>query len=119
VWRETPRVEVRSARADVLVLTLIGDHDLATKPMVLEGFADVAPDMSVVIDLTRCTFIDSTVIGAILGARVPDHPRVSLVLPPDTSYVVRALSVIGMRDLLPVHPSVEAALEELEGGRPA
>jgi hypothetical protein len=43
---------------------------------------------------------------------------VSLVFPPDTSYVVRALSVIGMPDLLPVHPSVEAALECLDNERP-
>jgi anti-sigma B factor antagonist len=114
VWREAPKIEVRRTPGDVIVLTLIGDHDLATKPALVEALAGLAPETAVVIDLIRCTFIDSTVIGAILGARLPDRPRVLLVLPPDTSYVVRALSIIGVRDLLPVHASVEAALECLE-----
>ena len=117
MWREAPRFEVRSTPEGVIVLTLIGDHDLATKPALAEALDGLAPEAAIVIDLTRCTFIDSTVIGAILSARRPDRPRVALVLPPDTSYVVRALSVIGVRDLLPVHPSVEAALGHLDDGR--
>lgn len=113
-----PSIDVRAEPGDVIVLTLIGDHDLATKPSLVAELATLAPEAAVVIDLTRCTFVDSTVIGAILNTRQPDRPRVSLVLPPDTSYVVRALSVLGVRDLLPVHPTVEAALEALERGLP-
>lgn len=113
MWGEKSGVDVRSASGDVFVLTLTGDHDLATKPMLVAELAGVPLDASVIVDLTRCTFIDSTVIGALLGARLPDRPRVSLVLPPDTSYVTRALSVVGMQDLLPVHPSVAAALASL------
>ena len=94
-------------------MTLTGDHDLGTKPMLVAELAGVAPESAIVIDLTRCTFIDSSVIGAILGARLPDRSRISLVLPPDASYVVRALSVVGMRDLLPVHSSLDAALASL------
>jgi len=111
---EQPSIDVRAEPGGAIVLTLIGDHDLATKPSLVAELATLAPDAAVVIDLTRCTFVDSTVIGAILNTRQPDRPRVSLVLPPDTSYVVRALSVLGVRDLLPVHPTVEAALEALE-----
>lgn len=116
MWGEKPGVEVRPAPGNVIVLALTGDHDLATKPMLLAELAEIPLDASVIIDLTRCTFLDSSVIGAILGARVPDRPRVSLVLPPDTSYVTRALSVVGMRDLLPVHASVTAALASLGPG---
>jgi anti-sigma B factor antagonist len=115
---EKPSIDLRVEPGDVIVLTLIGDHDLATKPSLVAELAALAPEAAVVIDLTRCTFVDSTVIGAILNTRQPDRPRVSLVLPPDTSYVVRALSVLGVRDLLPVHPTVEAALEALKHGLP-
>ena len=115
---EKPSIDLRAEPGDVIVLSLIGDHDLATKPSLVAELAALAPEAAVVIDLTRCTFVDSTVIGAILNTRQPDRPRVSLVLPPDTSYVVRALSVLGVRDLLPVHPTVEAALEALEQGLP-
>ena len=115
---EKPSIDLRAEPGDVIVLSLIGDHDLATKPSLVAELAALAPEAAVVIDLTRCTFVDSTVIGAILNTRQPNRPRVSLVLPPDTSYVVRALSVLGVRDLLPVHPTVEAALEALEQGLP-
>jgi len=118
MWREKPSIDVRAEPGDVVVLSLIGDHDLATRPSLVAELAALAPEAAVVIDLTRCTFVDSTVIGAILNTRQPERPRVSLVLPPDTSYVVRALSVLGVRDLLPVHPTVEAALEALERGFP-
>ena len=68
----------------------------------------------IVIDLRQCTFVDSTIIAVILAAGcrdTPQEPHVSVVLPDDASYVCRALSVIGLRDLLPVRLSVEAALE--------
>jgi anti-anti-sigma factor len=118
VWNEKPRIEVRSADRGALVLALLGDHDLATKPMVMEALAGIGANTAVVIDLTRCTFLDSTVIGVLLGAGPPEGWSVSLVLPPDTSYVTRALSVIGMRDLVAMHPSVDAALASSEAGRP-
>ena len=117
MWGEKSEIEVRPEPGDVIVLTLTGDHDLATKPLLVAELAALTPATAIIVDLTRCTFIDSTVIGAILAARLPGRSRISLVLPPDTSYVVRALSVIGMRDLLPVHPSVEAALQDVADGR--
>ena len=116
MWGEKSGVEVRASPGDAVVLILTGDHDLTTKPMLVAELAGVAPETAVIIDLTACTFIDSSVIGTILGARRPDRPRVSLVLPADASYVTRALSVIGVRDLLPVHPSVAAALAALGEG---
>ena len=70
----------------------------------------------VVIDLRQCTFVDSTIIGAILTAGRGDSRRVanvSVVMPDDTSYVYRALSIIGLRDLVPAHVSIEAALGAL------
>jgi anti-sigma B factor antagonist len=110
-------VEVRSAPGNVVVLRLTGDHDLSTKPQLVAELAGVGPEAALVIDLTGCTFVDSTIIGAILAARVPSRPRMSLILPGDTSYVHRALSVVGMRDLVPVHASVEDALESFAEGR--
>ena len=65
------------------------------------------------IDLRQCTFVDSTIVGAILATRPQDssqEARISVVLPDDTSYVYRALSVIGLADLVPARLSIEAAL---------
>jgi anti-anti-sigma factor len=107
-------LSVRS-QAGGVVITLYGDHDLATKPLLLEALAGVQRgEQRVVIDLQHCTFVDSTIIGAILSACHADSskkPDISVVMPDDTSYVYRALSVIGLRDLVPTQLSVEAALE--------
>lgn len=96
-----------------VVVTLSGDHDLSTKPQLLEALGRVRRAPRVVIDLQRCTFVDSTIIGAILAAchaGGSEEPNLSVVLPDDTSYVYRALAVIGLRDLVSAHASVEAAL---------
>jgi anti-anti-sigma factor len=99
-----------------VVVALRGDHDLSTKPQVVEALSGLRRESRavVVIDLRQCTFVDSTIIAVILAAGrsdTPQKPQVSVVLPDDASYVCRALSVIGLRELLPVHLSIEAALE--------
>jgi anti-anti-sigma factor len=103
---------VRRVPGGVLI-TLIGDHDLSTKPQLLEALVRLRREPRVVIDLQRCTFVDSTIIGAILAAcrgAASRDPKVSVELPDDTSYVYRALSVVGLRELVPAHLSIEAAL---------
>jgi anti-anti-sigma factor len=100
----------------VVVVSLRGDHDLSMKPQLVEELTRLRPKPveTIVIDLRQCTFLDSTIIGAILTAHRQDGsqgPRVSVVLPDDASYVYRALSVMGLRELVPAHLSIEAALE--------
>lgn len=107
-------IEIRELTGGV-VIALRGDHDLSTKPQLVAALARLRrePQAAIVLDLRQCTFVDSTIIGTILASRrrVSSHERnVSVVLPDDTSYVYRALSVIGLRDLVPAHVSVEAAL---------
>jgi anti-anti-sigma factor len=106
-------IEIRAIPGGV-VISLSGDHDLSTKRQLVESLARVRRERRVLIDLQQCTFVDSTIIGAILAAcraGSSREPHVSVVLPHDTSYVYRALSVIGLRDLVPAHLSIEAALE--------
>lgn len=106
-------VQVHAVRGRV-VISLSGDHDLSTKPRLIDALVRLRQEQWVVIDLQRCTFVDSTIIAAILAAcrrGAAREPTVSVVLPDDASYVCRALSVIGLRDLVPAHLSIEAALE--------
>jgi anti-anti-sigma regulatory factor len=101
-----------------VVIALSGDHDLSTKREVVESLGLVRREQRLLIDLQRCTFVDSTIIGAILavcGRGSSREPDVCVVLPPDSSYVYRALSVIGLRDLVPAYRSIEAALEGSTG----
>ena len=113
-------VVVRSVRGRAIVVELHGDHDLSTKVQVRNALASLAAARRVIIDLSRCTFVDSTVIAAILTSCSANPPgeqqRISLVTPPDTSYVNRALTVLGVRDLIAVHDSLEQALADGDRG---
>ena len=112
---QSDRGDIRVLRVrEAVVVTLRGDHDLSTKAGVTDALRRLNRERRVVIDLRQCTFVDSTIIGAILAACRGDSardPHVSVVMPGDTSYVYRALSVIGLSDLVPAHLSIEAALE--------
>ena len=108
-------IDIRELPGGV-VISLRGDHDLSTKPKLLTALSRLGrrkalPDS---LDLRQCTFVDSTIIGAILTAQrhaSAQESSVSVVLPADTSYVYRALSVVGLTALVPAHASIEAALE--------
>jgi anti-anti-sigma factor len=106
-------VAVRAVPGGRVVVTLIGDHDLATKAQLLQALAGVGGQAGVIFDLTHCTFVDSTIIATILGvvqAGSPSARSISVVLPDTTTYVSRALSVLGVEQLMPVHGSLEEAL---------
>jgi len=62
------RIQTRAIPGGV-VIALSGDHDLSTKREVVESLGLVRREQRVLIDLQqRCTFVDSTIIGAILAA---------------------------------------------------
>ncbi|MDP9255636.1 MAG: STAS domain-containing protein [Actinomycetota bacterium] len=112
-----PRVEVTAVTDDTMVLALSGEHDLATKPRLLDALAAVRNKPNLIVDLSPCTFLDSTIIGVLLTAcpiSPPSAQRIALVVPESTSSVNRAVSVIGLRDLLVVHETIDHALRSIE-----
>src|SRR4051794_29045621 len=63
------RARVTSAGAgDVAVVRLCGDHDLSSAAMVREALREVAGHRLVVLDISGCTFVDSTVLGVLVAA---------------------------------------------------
>ena len=69
----------------------------------------------IVIDLTPCCFLDSTIIRALLRAKESVLPhRVMLVLPPSGSVVYRALHLVGIQHFLPTYTALEEALRAAE-----
>jgi anti-sigma B factor antagonist len=112
-WRHAS-IEVREIPGGIVV-SLTGDHDLSTKPQLVQALTRLGRGAwtRIVLDLRACTFVDSTIIAAILSAQRQASTRdasVAVVLPADTSYVYRALSVVGLTALIPAHASIEAAL---------
>ena len=58
------------AEGDVVVVSIEGEHDIYTAP-ALRDRLDTALSRAtgVVVDLTRATFVDSSILGALLDAR--------------------------------------------------
>jgi anti-anti-sigma factor len=85
------------------IVSLHGEHDLSTSPDLKAALAPILGD--VLVDLTRCEFIDSTVIGIVLakhGDLKREGRRIDLVVPPANARITRVVDVVGMRDLLAV-----------------
>jgi anti-anti-sigma factor len=112
------RVELASAARDVAVVALIGEHDLGH----YEGLAAVlaraavrAPN--VVVDLTKCAFIDSTTISLLLNTHAyvtGAGGGLSVVIAPEPGPVSRVAELVRLDQILPVYPSLDAALESFD-----
>jgi anti-anti-sigma factor len=105
----TPRqIEVDLNRADAptfaAAVRLCGEHDLATGQGIREALEPIHGD--VLVDLSACEFIDSSVIVMLLAAHYAarrEGRRLELLLPAENSKVTRTLEVSGARQLLTVH----------------
>jgi anti-anti-sigma factor len=82
---------------------LCGEHDLATGPDIREALTPIHGD--VLVDLSACEFIDSTVIGVLLAdayARKEQGHRLELLVPADNHTIHRTLHVSGVAKLLDI-----------------
>jgi anti-sigma B factor antagonist len=83
------------------VLTLCGEHDMATSSEIAAALSSVTGD--VLVDLSKCEFIDSTVIGVLLKKAQElkrAGSRIDLVVPPTQTHVARTLEITGIDRLL-------------------
>lgn len=100
---------------DVVVVIVEGEHDIYTAPALRERL-DEALDQSrgLVVDLTKATFVDSSVLGALLDARrrALDHAQGFVVCLGDQVEpgVRRILDITGLVPVLPVINGREEAL---------
>jgi anti-anti-sigma factor len=99
---EVVRPAARSAFAAIVMLR--GEHDLATSGQVSETIGSIAGN--VLVDLSDCAFIDSTVIGALIRTSKDlksDGHVLEIVAPPANETITRTLEVVRLRDLIVVH----------------
>lgn len=109
-----PQVDVTLDRDGYArVVALRGEHDLATSEAVRVALRPMHGP--VLVDLSDCEFVDSTIIEALLtsGQRFASAgQRLELLLPPAQSIVTRALELINVRDLLVVHDQPRSLFAE-------
>jgi len=117
--------EVRNEAADdgVEIVVLSGEHDLGTVPRVKEALGGAATNgKAILVDLSSATFVDSSILGALLEARrtaVDGGRGFAVACSGEAEPVRRVLEVTGLADELPVHPTREAALAALDAQEPS
>ncbi len=106
----TPSVEVATPAVEVALVTLVGEHDLSTKPLLLDALARASEQPCIVVDLTLCPFVDSSVLGALVALHGVGLSRIKLVVPDAQRIVRRTFELAGMAAFFPLYDSLEEAL---------
>ena len=92
---------------DRVVVRVEGDLDLSSADAFEEAMSPVASAAHVVIDLSSCTFLDSTGMR-VIAATVQEAPRVSIVA--TDPGVLRVLEITAVDTMVSVHASLDDAL---------
>ena len=110
---------VSSRRAgELLLLDVVGELDIATAPELREAVATALPGaaadgLPLVLDLTRCTFLDSSgsrAVGMAAREGADAGVRVALVSPRSVTAVRRVVEHVGLAAVMAVHDDLDTAL---------
>lgn len=114
-------ITLDDSHGDVLVVLVTGEQDIYTAPALRDRLEQaLEAETGVIVDLSGSTFLDSSILGALLEARRQAQERglgyvVCLGEEPEPS-VARILEITG---LVPVFPVVRSQHEALEAARSA
>jgi anti-anti-sigma factor len=100
----------------VAVVTLRGEHDLATRAEISATLARVGDEADVLVDLSECSFIDSSVIGALVVAfqtLAEQGRRLELAIPPEAAAIQRVAKVAGLTTFFAIHETRSAGLASI------
>jgi anti-sigma B factor antagonist len=114
------RIETAVVDSAWPILALSGEHDLSTAPELRARLHDLGETSAVIIDLDQTTFVDSSILGVLVGglrrARERDVPF-GLVLGDDAHPAIRRIfELTGLHDVFPMFATRAEALAGLSGG---
>lgn len=114
--QDTLSIDVSAARdGHVALFALGGSLDIATSPTLRAALMEAADrnEHEIIVDLAHLEFLDSTGLGALIGAhkRAAEHGG-SVRLVAQEGQILRLLRITGLLDVFAVYPSVEAALHD-------
>jgi len=100
---------------DAIVYKLKGSLDFETAPSLRAALMEAADEgkHDIVVELTHLEFLDSSGLGALIGAHkraLENGGRVRLIISPGP--IERLLTITGLMNVLAVYPSIDAALED-------
>lgn len=95
-------------RADCVVVSVAGELDMATADTFGDAVGAIASSTPhVVLDLSECTFVDSSGIRVVVET-IKRAESVSIVA--SEPAVLRALEITAVDTMVSVHPSLDSAL---------
>lgn len=106
-----------SGSGRVVVVSLVGEHDLANAESLRRTLLELSSNVSlVVLDFDQATFVDSSVLGVFAGAckRAARHGN-SVIAVNARGIVLRALTMTGLDALLSASVPVGELDDELIG----
>jgi anti-anti-sigma factor len=109
-------IEVQLHPPTTCIVTLYGEHDVSSGEALSRALAAAPGYIHAVVDLARCTFIDSTLIRTLLAAATRARASggsVELVVPAEANAVRRTLELANVQGTLPFHASCALALESV------
>lgn len=118
-YRATPpalEVELHSV-VEIAVATLRGEHDLSGKQALADALEVASAQGNVLVDLAECTFIDSTIIGVLVGAAIKLEQaggRFELIIPPQAGSVHRVAQIAALSKNLVIHERLSAGIASLQ-----
>jgi len=109
--------ELRITRMDLddgrCVVTVAGEMDKQTAPRLVKSLEQVGSSdaPAIIVDLTGCSFIDSSGLGALVGARKLFRASGrQLVLVASGRQILGAFELTGLDSLFKIYPSLATAL---------
>jgi anti-sigma B factor antagonist len=114
-------VETTHHAPGLAVVRMRGEHDISTVPELTQALERAAAHSDVLVDLSECDFIDSSVIGLLIGTSKNLQERdeqLVVVIPAESTNVARVADMVRLSELMPVKTSHDDALASLERAHP-
>jgi anti-sigma B factor antagonist len=93
----------------VRVVSVVGELDLYTAPQFQEELTNASREGgTVIVDLSGCTFLDSTALGVLANARKASTVELSLVV--TDRNIRRVFEITSLDRLFTIHPTRADAL---------
>jgi anti-anti-sigma factor len=116
----TPDVELEiHEHVGTAIVTLRGEHDISTQPSVSAALTRASRHANVLVDLSACTFADSSLITALIAANIEikrREGRIEVVVPPEASAVRQVVELTRLCEIIPLRPSRTGARPRSGGG---
>jgi anti-sigma B factor antagonist len=110
-------LEVQFRLPGIALVQMRGEHDLSGNEALTEVLAIASDQLNVLVDLSACTFIDSSVVGVPIPAGQDIKQRggrLELVIPPDATTAHRVATITRLAQFLPIHETHRAGFASFE-----